>query len=173
MIKYLISGLIMAGMHLSGVAQTTSTAPAVSAPSYSFDRNKKDFSSQLFLTDGMGNAFKPYYHQVQGTPYLFESWSEASFTLKNRMTSNLFLLKLDIHDQQIYCLSTKNENLLINAEIVKEFIIKDSATPNSGFVKFRMGYPSVAKQNAASFYEVLADGKIQLLHFSAKKNSTE
>lgn len=149
----LLTSFIFLGLQISVIGQTTS----------------KDFSGQMILTDAMGNAFKPYYHQVQGTPYLFNNWKAVTFKLKTGQSTELANLKFDIYDQEVHFLSPKKEDLLINIDLVKEFILKDTLSIAGTTFLFRMGYPGIEKQTAKTFYAVLCDGKLQLLCFFTKK----
>lgn len=101
-------------------------------------------------------------------PYLYNETFKGKMTLvDNKQMENLNLLYDLVLDLPVFVdakgVFLKPNNAPLEFEML---------TPKKGLQIYKSGYPSFAKQDKSTFYEVLADGKAQLLKKS-KKSFTE
>lgn len=105
------------------------------------------------------------YEDVTGSPFLIDSWSPGTvkFTSGVSYKDKLFL-KYNVKDDELY-FRGKNEEPLLFVDSVAEFVIGDPSGANR---HFRNGYKSIDGYSNKSFFEVLADGSVQLLKKTKK-----
>jgi hypothetical protein len=105
------------------------------------------------------------YEDVTGTPFLYEEWSPGTvkFTNGKSYKENLFL-KYNAKDDELY-FKNKNGDPLLFVDSVSEFVI----TPPIGIGHhYRNGYKDVNGYSQNAFFEVVADGSVQLLKKTKK-----
>ncbi|OOQ60797.1 hypothetical protein [Mucilaginibacter pedocola] len=106
------------------------------------------------------------YTDVEGSPYLFEDWEPGSVTLVNGVSSTEQMqLKYNVVDDVLTFKDKASGEEMAFVQKVKEFKI----APNAGLTDakymklYRSGFTGIEGTTADSFFEVLADGKAQLL----------
>ncbi len=103
------------------------------------------------------------YTDVKGTPYLQQDWATGSIKLINGSElSGIELLYDQVNDELIF--KGENGQMQAFAQPVLEFTIKT----DNGNRTFKKGYDAVDEATLNSFFEVLADGKTQLLKRTTK-----
>jgi hypothetical protein len=107
---------------------------------------------------------------VEGTPYLTEDWTLGTVKFANGSIVKNVPLRLHLLDNKVYF--KKNEEAFEFAEPVREFAMSYQQGNNNLPAVFRNGYPAIERNNAETFYEVLADGKFQLLKYRVKRLQT-
>lgn len=100
---------------------------------------------------------------VEGTPYLVEDWSKGTVKFANGVVTKDVPLRLDLMNNKVYF--KKDEAELEFVQPVWEFTLN---YPKGDSAKFRSGYPAIDRNNNETWYEVLADGKLQLLKYRVK-----
>ncbi|WP_461491376.1 hypothetical protein, partial [Pontibacter sp. HJ8] len=113
---------------------------------------------------GLDNMGRPIvakqYVDVKGTPYLMDEWVTGSVKFNNgKLFEGVQLKYNQVEDELMFLDKAKNELLFV--EPVLEFKIGERV--------FRRGYTSVDGASPMAFYEVLTDGKTQLLKRTTKK----
>jgi hypothetical protein len=118
-------------------------------------------SAQFALFDEMGRPIQAkQYVDVQGSPFLSDDWSVGAVKLtSNKEYDGMKLMYDQVDDRLIFKNHAGQAQLF--AEPVREFTL-------SGRV-FRKGFKPVDGASPMAFYEVLADGKTQLLKRTTKK----
>ncbi|MBC5775841.1 hypothetical protein H8S95_17330 [Pontibacter sp. KCTC 32443] len=100
---------------------------------------------------------------VKGSPYLYKDWSKGSVKLTNGVVYEGMNLMYDqTKDMLIFKADGEQRQKFLHP--VQEFILQEEV--NNVIVDertFRNGYPLTDGIGPAAFYEVLADGKTQLL----------
>jgi hypothetical protein len=104
------------------------------------------------------------YNEVEGFPFLTEDWNVGFVKFVNEGYAKDMLLRLDLYTSKLYF--KRNDSEFTFMWPVHQFRIRykkglDSST-------FRSKYPSIDKNNDETFYEVLVDGKFQLLNYYSK-----
>ncbi|WDF55271.1 hypothetical protein [Mucilaginibacter sp. KACC 22063] len=122
----------------------------------------------MFAADVNGSPIKvTKYTNINGSPYLSDSWQKGTVLLANGQTFNLDIKYDMIADNLLF--KNKNGDSLNFVQPVKEFKIKSADNDDSQSKLFRNGFPSTnVKTSASSFYEVLYDGGTKLLKREAK-----
>jgi hypothetical protein len=89
---------------------------------------------------------------------MFDDWKQGSVTFAQGSVLSGVELKFAIYGNQLYF--RKGDEMLAFVMPVKEFILNTSKTQSR---LFRSYYPSISENTGKTFYEVMTDGKIQLL----------
>ncbi len=136
--------LIAAGVFLS-----------VTSISYASAQSFNDVSSiQVILNK---------YDNVDGSPYLSDTWLQGSVKLANNpKTYTQLLLKYNQEEDNLYFQGEDNTILGFN-DPVSEFKINTIRDGMPYIAIYKNGYKNVAGTIVNSFFEVLAGGKTQLL----------
>lgn len=110
------------------------------------------------------------YMNVEGTPYLDDEWQPGEVKLTNGVTSQeKMMLKYNLVDDMVLFKDKDSGEQMAFVIPVQEFTI-NLANDDKLFVRrFRSGYKGIEGSTPASFFEVLSDGKIQLIKKDVKK----
>jgi hypothetical protein len=111
-------------------------------------------------------VFEKKYVDVQGSPYLEEDWAQGAVDLKNGKSFKEVALKYDLVADEVLFKNEKGEAYAF-AQPVKAFSLIRPGDKSQRI--FRNGYAPVKGGTESSYYEVLADGKVQLLQRKVKK----
>lgn len=122
---------------------------------------------KMYLTNLNGRPWAEVkYGSIDGFPYLSEGWINGWVRVnKNRIFKDVSL-RFDAYNNKLYFKTDSTEFEFVLP--VNEFCIpyKEDAPRDSSL--FRNGYPAIDKNTEETFYEVLVDGKFQLLNFISK-----
>jgi hypothetical protein len=100
------------------------------------------------------------YTNIEGSPYLNENWVKGSVKFKDSKP----LINLDLKFDQVKgVLIFKND---LDQEFAFVTNVQEFDLPLIGM--FRSGYPNIKGTNDKTFFQVLADGKTQLLKYTKK-----
>lgn len=100
------------------------------------------------------------------TNFLSQTWRPGTVYFKNSANKLDAPLMFDVYNNQLYFL--KDSMIMEFIQPVKEFFIAVVEKEDTVDVHFRNGYSSIHKNTDETFYEVLVDGKFQLLKCKAK-----
>lgn len=104
---------------------------------------------------------------ILGSQMLNSEWGIGMVRFKNGAIAKEIPLQYNLVTGQLYFLRDKERMLFVDS--VQEFFISYKEDGQSQSAFFRMGYPSIGKQDSQSFFEVLQDGtKVQLLKITSK-----
>ncbi|TSD66789.1 hypothetical protein FFF34_005135 [Inquilinus sp. KBS0705] len=103
------------------------------------------------------------YTDVEGSPYLNDDWQTGTVKFANGKSIIGVKLKYDIVADELY-FADKNDEPLSFVDTVKEFTL---AGPDK-LRYFRKGFAGIAKTTPNSYFEVLADGGVQLIKKTSK-----
>jgi hypothetical protein len=133
----------------------------------SFGRVSAQAGAALLSKGADGNpVFEKSYVDVQGSPYLQEDWAIGNVLLKNGKSYTGVALKYDQVKDVLLFRNEKNETNTF-AQPVKSFTI--TSRKDNSQLSFRNGFTPVKSATENSYYQVLADGKVQLLFRNVKK----
>lgn len=128
-----------------------------------------------FLNDVQG---KPYmeqsYTMVEGSAYLIPNWAEGKVDFVNGKSATL-QIKYDLIKDELLFHGKSDSAAFAFVDQVKGFSFTSSVIEESNILMpvFSSGYPAVDDQTPASFYQVIADGKVKLLKHYKKTIRTE
>ena len=109
-----------------------------------------------------------YDGEIEGTPFLNNDWSDADLLLSQGKQIKKVKANLNIESNELYIKDSADKVLVIQDFVVNEITFTSRSVSNQEGMTFRNGYPPVDKQSVTFFYQVLADGKIQLLKKMSK-----
>lgn len=102
---------------------------------------------------------------VTGSPDINVDWADGSITRKSGKQYTNLKLRYDAYNDQVVFEDPQNGNSLVPAFAdVNGFTMKS----NDGDMTFANGFPAVDNQTPASFYQVIAPGKTELLKHYTK-----
>ncbi|HUH33304.1 MAG TPA: hypothetical protein VLZ28_05075 [Daejeonella sp.] len=111
-----------------------------------------------------------HYTDVQGSPFLADSWTKGNVKLADGETYNDMDLKYDqVTDQLIFKNSIGAAMAFLKP--VNEFTLLSVGSAVIQPLLFRNGYKPVNGNTAKTFYQVLSDGETPLIKQSIKKVS--
>ncbi len=149
---------MLAGMMINSQAQNPAASvlpqgpPAL--PMFIDDINGKPFSSR-------GGE------EVEGNPFLFSEWNWGAVRFRNGQYAKDLSLQFNVHRNKLYF--QRNGQALEFVQPVAEFMMGQVINNDSVAVIYRSGFPVTDKTNEETFFELLADGKIQLLKYNSKQ----
>lgn len=101
------------------------------------------------------------YVNVQGHPYLFDNWITGLVRFNNGVVVTDAQLKYDIVKDLICYKDPKTEQIMTFNQHPQEFSIDVSGGDEP--LLFRCGFQPVERIGPANYYQLLANGKVQLL----------
>jgi hypothetical protein len=117
------------------------------------------------LNDNQGKpVMEQNYIDVEGSPYLVPNWFPGKVNLVSGKTM-LAKLKYDLIKDELLFQSPRDSLALAFVEPVRSFSFDTFGIPESNLLPlvFGSGYPAIDEQTPASFYQVIADGKVKVL----------
>ena len=122
----------------------------------------------ILLQDPTGNLIMlQQYVDVQGSPFYNPEWVNGNMTLVNNKVYKNVNTKYDQLKDKVY-VKANNGDMILLGDKVKEFKLDYPVLGGTSEKKFRLGYYNVPDATAESYFEVLADGKTQLLKRATK-----
>jgi hypothetical protein len=123
-----------------------------------------------FMYDKLGKpVFEIPYGDVGGSPYLLNDWDEGLVVLPDGKQASA-RLKFDVYSNRLL-FQGKNSETLEFTEQLKEFRLNSGNKEISDVssLVFINNLPAIDKQTAASWYQLIGDGKVKLLKYYGKK----
>lgn len=118
--------------------------------------------------DMAGNVLKTKkYTEINGSPYLTDSWATGTVKFKNGKVINNVLLKYDQVADELSFAGKNDEEYFFN-DRVSEFTLTYIDDNMDHKKYFKSGFPTINNLSDKSFYEVLVDGAVSLLKKNAK-----
>lgn len=97
-----------------------------------------------------------------GSPFFNPEWTPGNLLLSNKKRYVGVLVKINLQTDRVHYQYQETKAERVAGEgIVHEIEIKDPTQLDT--IRFRCQYPSIDKHDAKTFYQVLTNGKIQLL----------
>jgi hypothetical protein len=135
-----------------------------------------NFYHSVQVVDESGKSFVNPYREAGGSPYLRDVWTHylrdvwthATLRVNGNVIVPDMRIRLDLKSQQWHFLDSGNIERLIPPGLVREALLDDSSGADVKTTVFRSGFPPVDSRKITDFYQVLSDGKVQLLHSMQK-----
>jgi len=118
-----------------------------------------------YIHDYQGKAYvEQSYTDVLGEPYLISNWVDGKVEFAGNKLINA-KLKYDLVKDELLFQNPKDSSAMVFVNPVKGFSLGPFKIDESNLspLIFTNGYPAVENQTQASFYQVIADGKVKLL----------
>lgn len=126
------------------------------------------WDNQVFLSDVQGRPIRSQYRDVNGTPYFRDSFLTAAVVMRNGRSFPEVRMKLDVVSQELLFKSPSGEEGIMKPDFLTEVRFLDSTQEGFPLVIVRTGYPEVELRQPNEFYQVLSDGKAQLVKAISK-----
>jgi hypothetical protein len=124
-------------------------------------------AAPMFITDVNGMPYRETsLSEVEGHPFLIEEWSRGLVKFKDGSYVKDIPVQFDIHNNKLYF--KRNEQRFEFIQPIQEFVLTVAKNGDSVRKLYRNGFPSTDRNTEETFYEVLTDGKFQLLHYHSK-----
>ena len=136
------------------------------APVY---RDIKAYDARLTITDYNGRPFVNKYNDVEGSPFFIDYYCLASLKLNKGTVYENIPVKLDLCTHEVLVIDKNNKEIVPENGLVTDISLTDTASGVLKTYNFRAGYPSMDKKESFNFYQVLSDGRVQLLKFTSKE----
>lgn len=128
--------------------------------------------AQLYLNNLNGTAIKEQnYSDVKGTPYAFDDWSIGTVQTEKGIFNNISIKYSELDDQLFF--KSKDDQTIQFADPVKGFTMSYTKDDKQFLTHYRNGYTNIPGSNNSAYFEILADGKYQLLKKTTKKVKQE
>lgn len=133
------------------------------------DNRGTGWMNDLIISDYNGRPFKLYYEGVQGSPFLFDEWKLADITLSKGKKFEKIKARVDLCSQEAHFITRNNVEIVTPNGLVTEIALFDSTTAGMDTIRLKTGFPTIDNQNENNFYELLSDGRAQLVKSIRKK----
>jgi hypothetical protein len=143
-------GMLLAAGLMEARAQDGFVSQSGSTLGYNvFDRNGKIFVNPA--------------PDVAGSPFYKDDWRVGALILMDNRRFDTVRARLNLQSGEVHVMITGNE-VALPKTYIKEILwpARFSGIPDA--VRFQNGFPAVDAQDALSYYEVLCQGKMWLLH---------
>ncbi len=123
----------------------------------------------MFIDDINGRPFSSRgTEDVEGNPFLFNEWNWGAVKFKSGQFAKDLSLQFNLHRNKLFF--QRNGQVLEFVQPVAEFMLGQiNNNFDSVAVIYRSGYPATDKTTDETFFELLADGKIQLVKYNSKQ----
>ncbi|WP_374949129.1 hypothetical protein [Mucilaginibacter sp.] len=117
-----------------------------------------------YIYNREGNQLKGQdYANIEGTAYLVDGWSSGmAKTVNGKEFKDDIKLMYNLYTDQLFFTYTGKDTLAF-VEPVRQFTINYAEKDQPVIKTFRSGYQGISKSSPNTFYEVIADGKVQLI----------
>jgi hypothetical protein len=146
--KHLLFGLLFTGTAITVIAQDGFVGKVTTLTYDVFDNN--------------GKAFVNPSPDVAGSPFLNEDWRQGSLIAISNRRFDTVKLRLDVFSQEVHFLDRNNNEMALAKGYIKEVLLPGDF-PGAAPLHFRNGFPAVDGQDVNNFYQVVVEGKLQLL----------
>lgn len=120
--------------------------------------------NSVHLADMNGHPLNGNVQQdVAGSPYINEDWAWANLTLSQGKILTMVAVKLNIENNELHYTDSTGKELVAMEGIVRRVEYINFITKEKTGYLFKNGYPAINKQNQDFYYQVLAEGKAELL----------
>ena len=121
--------------------------------------------------DKDGKTFVNPAPDVAGSPFFKDDWSLGTIVVNTQRRYDTVKVRLNLLSQEVHFLDRNNNEMSLDRGYIKEVLLPGRASGEQ--LRFKNGFPAVDEQDAYNFYEVLAEGKLCLLHSRRKIIVTE
>lgn len=162
----LILVVFIALLQLSLCAQTGTRPKDFATPVTPALANK--YANDIKTTDFNGRPYQALYPDAEGTPFFTDDLSYADLLLNKGAIYQHVRVRLDLMNHELHLINGGGNEIVAQSGLVLKVDMMDSVT---GLLHYRFitGCPPVDQQDAYQFYQVLSDGRLQLLLYTKKE----
>src|SRR4030095_8055244 len=116
------------------------------------------------FTDLNGHSlFKKYDPGITGSPFINDEWVPARITLSRGKELGPLQIKLNIESNELYFLDSTGKEMIAAGGLIRKVDCIDYYVKDSVRYIFKSGYPAIDGQNENYLYQVVTEGRIELL----------
>lgn len=116
---------------------------------------------EVFDFNGQSLAYKPYDNNIEGTPFLLSEFTNARFIFFNNRVASYPTTNLNLERNELCVMDDKKQTLIVNPGLVHKIYFNYADSANTKL--YKCGYPAIDKQSLNYYYEVLSEGKLELV----------
>jgi hypothetical protein len=147
--KNIIFGLLMAGFVTGLQAQESFVGHATTNSYDVFDHN--------------GKAFVNSETDISGSPFFRDDWTLGTLVLIDNRKYDSVKFRLNVQTQEIHFLNKDNTEFALDKGYIKQARWRQAIGDTQNEIRFQCGFPAIDAQDGTNFYEVVCQGRIQLL----------
>jgi hypothetical protein len=133
-----------------------------------------NFSESISVFDKDGRPFVNAEEDVSGSSFFLPEWKYGQLRLTNGTGYDHIRLRLNLQTQEVHFMGRNGVEMVLPKGFIRELVLLDSTIPDSpSSYSFRNGFPAIDNQDGSNFYQVLADGRLDLLRSTRKIVSME
>ncbi|WP_200980198.1 hypothetical protein [Echinicola sp. 20G] len=105
------------------------------------------------------------YEGIQGTPFLFDDWSNATYTMEKGWTKENVSTKLNVYEKEILAVSDNGNQIILDRAQIHSFVLdrpQDEITENEGVLPklvFEKGWNKIDGVKEDEFVNVMVKGE--------------
>jgi hypothetical protein len=127
------------------------------------------YNVMVNITDKDGKPFVPDM-DVQGTPFFKDDWSHVNLATSSGKTFANIKARINLHQGTLHFINGKGVEMYLEASEISRIEVLDSLNPGQAqFTFIKLISTNKAGQQEHNIYQVLAEGKINLLKLLRKK----
>jgi len=130
---------------------------------------KVNWDDQFIIVDKNGANFQSYYEGVDGHPFFIEVFKSSTIKLVSGEVFTDVRSRLDLFKQTIQLNLAGDTSKSVLPGKITDIVFYDTIRSKPYSYKFQSGYPPIDDLDRNNFYQVLSDGKVELLKSSVKK----
>lgn len=125
----------------------------------------------IFLSDiqGIRQGAEFNFREVKGTPFFKSGWSACTIQLTDNRVFEKVTGRMNLYNNGFHYLNANQEELLAPASRLRLIEFADTTEAGINRHVFANGYPAIDNNSTETYYEVLQNGKVQLLMLTRKK----
>jgi hypothetical protein len=116
---------------------------------------------EVFDFNGQSLAYKPYDNNIEGSPFLLNEFTNAKFIFFNNKEASYPNTNLNIERNEVCVMNKDKQMLIVNSGLIHKIYF--NYTDSSNIKLYKCGYPAIENQTTNYYYEVLAEGKLELV----------
>jgi hypothetical protein len=119
---------------------------------------------RIYVDDVNGRPFQfNTQGNLQGSFFLSEQWNKGTVRLRDGRIVTDVHLKFNLYNNELYF--ERKAEMMAFADTVLQFSFSYNTDEGVKQAMYRSGFPAFEGKTANNFYEVLTDGKLQLLRY--------
>jgi hypothetical protein len=124
----------------------------------------QDMAKTYTVFDENGKMFVNPSPDVTGTPFYAVDWKIGALIANSNYRFDSVKVRLNLFSQEVHFMDRNNNEMALAKGYIKAVILPNPLTGAPTGPKFQNGFPAIDEQDTYNFYEVLAEGKLWLLH---------
>jgi hypothetical protein len=157
---------LLTGISIQAMAQSGTRPKDFSTPVSPALANK--YAMDVKTTDFNGRPYQTVYPDAEGSPFFADDFNYANLLLNKGATYQRVKVRLDMVSHELHLINGAGNEIVSENGLVRKVEMIDSVTGLIHYI-FITGCPAIDQQSGNEFYQVLSDGRLQLLLYTKKE----